>query len=532
MYKNIFFFLFVYLFFFSNYLSAQQTARRTDNDKGNIGYLEHLPSDYATNSSKTYPVLIFLHGQGEKGSGSPSHLERVKENGPPKHIKEGHPMCFTVNGKQECFIVISPQLFSDENAWRPSIVQDVIDHVVSGSDNYRIDRNRIYLTGLSLGGIGVYKYAADGYRNNENILAAIAPVAARTATNKVEERGCSISEKEIPVWHFHGNKDKTVIYDAGLKTFNGIKDCNNPKPTAELIFTTYEGVGHNSWSRAYKTDNSLHSPNLYEWLLSKSLNNSSTPAEPQKVIWTDKVGVSEDANGNIRSTTAYGWGNSGAASTQVIPENSNGWAETTILEDLSSNSKIFGLSSSNANADKDQIQYAFEIYGDNIAAFENGQRVKYLGKYILGDVIRIERVGTDIQYLINGVLKRVTTGSNSSLLIDIAINNSNTGFFENKIFIGSAASDRIESNNNSVEQLALAEVETSIFPNPAIHQITIQDIPNNTQAIQIYNFLGRLVLQENDIKNKATIDISNLETGLYSIYFVGTNKRQRFIKTK
>ena len=58
--------------------------------------------------------------------------------------------------------------------------------------------------------------------------------------------------------------------------FNAVANCTTPAATSELIFTTYAGVGHNSWSRAYRTDNSLHDPNLYEWLLSKSLGGAPT----------------------------------------------------------------------------------------------------------------------------------------------------------------------------------------------------------------------------------------------------------------
>jgi hypothetical protein len=114
--------------FFSQ-TSAQQTARMTS---GGTGYLEYLPAGYAANPTKKYPAIIFLHGAGETGSGSPADLEKVKSNGPPKLIQAGNNMCFTVNGQQECFIVLSPQLSPGAGGWWPSIQQSFLDYVMNG----------------------------------------------------------------------------------------------------------------------------------------------------------------------------------------------------------------------------------------------------------------------------------------------------------------------------------------------------------------------------------------------------------------
>jgi gliding motility-associated-like protein len=283
-------------------LSAQLTAKMTN--KG-VGYLEHLPPDYASNPTKKYPLMLFLHGTGEKGDGSPTALEKVKANGPPKEIKNGHNMCFEVNGQTECFIVIAPQLESSKPSWGVSIIDDVFKYVFNGPENYRVDMNRVYLTGLSLGSNGVYKYAYMSV-NDPNKLAAISPIAAWGDTNQ----GCVISERKIPLWAFHGDQDNTVGYGGGLAMFNSIKDCTTPAPTQELIFTTYEGVGHNSWSRAYRTDNTLHNPNLYEWMLSKSLGGNPTAnagVDKEITLPTNSIvlnGSGSDPGGSI---TNYSW---------------------------------------------------------------------------------------------------------------------------------------------------------------------------------------------------------------------------------
>jgi gliding motility-associated-like protein len=245
---------------------AQQTAKLTT---GGRGYLEKLPPDYATNPTKKYPVLFFLHGTGETGNGTPTDLQKVKSHGPPFHINNGHNMCFTINGVEECFIVISPQLNSGAGGWWPNILNEFFNHVLTGPDNYRIDMDRIYLTGLSLGGWGVYIGAGDA--GIADIFAAVAPVSGFGNGN-----GCSIAARNIPVWGFHGTTDGTISYGTGLTEFSRTGWCTTPATTAEQKWTPYTGLGHNIWNNyAYRVDNNLHTPNLYQWLLSKKKNNST-----------------------------------------------------------------------------------------------------------------------------------------------------------------------------------------------------------------------------------------------------------------
>src|SRR5687767_6867101 len=84
-------------------VSAQHTPRYTTHSETfSVGFLEYLPPGYLTDTAR-YPVIIYLHGGGEAGTGTPADLERVKSWGPPSHIEDGEDMCFTVDGKQQCF---------------------------------------------------------------------------------------------------------------------------------------------------------------------------------------------------------------------------------------------------------------------------------------------------------------------------------------------------------------------------------------------------------------------------------------------
>ena len=140
-------------------------------------YLEYLPKNYSTSGEKS-PVIIFLHGIGERGDGV-SAVEKVKKWGPPRHIEEGDDMTFVVNGKEYSFIVISPQLSRSQSNWGPNIVDGIVDHVMK---TYNIDPDRVYLTGLSLGGGGTWAYAVSDY-NTDNKFAAIAPIAGFLSQN-------------------------------------------------------------------------------------------------------------------------------------------------------------------------------------------------------------------------------------------------------------------------------------------------------------------------------------------------------------
>ncbi len=262
------------------------------------GYLEYLPAGYST-STDLYPCIFFLHGSGERGNGSANDLKQILANGPPKHINAGNKMCFTVNGKTECFVVLSMQT----NDW--SFKFDVIPFVQYALATYRIDPDRLYLTGLSMGGEGTWLGAS--YSDNApNYFAAIAPMAGRAAVND----GCNVAGKKIPVWAFHGDADAQIPLSAGQRPITGMTNCNaNPAP----LLTIYPGAGHGTtWNKGYLPDNSLHNPNVYQWFLAHKRNTTTkTPPVVNSGIdisitlpvnTVTLSGTVSDADGTISST--------------------------------------------------------------------------------------------------------------------------------------------------------------------------------------------------------------------------------------
>jgi pimeloyl-ACP methyl ester carboxylesterase len=279
--------------------NAQQVFKTTPTSV--IGYLEYLPQGYNSNSNK-YPIVIFLHGLGERGPNStnPSVLQAgiapVTRNGPPKHVKAG---------KQFPFILISPQLKNNFGDWPSWYVMEVVNYVKT---YLRVDEKRIYLTGLSLGGGGTWWTAQDF----PNVFAAIAPVCgSRNSTGKA----CTLAGANLPVWAFHGNKDSTVPMSRSVNMVNAINGCT-PKPNPLAKLTIYPGIAHNAWDKAYMPDHSIHNPNVYEWMLSfvnkhvggTTNNPPLANAGPDQTITLPTntavmTGTASDADGAVASYT-------------------------------------------------------------------------------------------------------------------------------------------------------------------------------------------------------------------------------------
>ena len=157
--------------------SAQLTAKRIRAVNGQyVGFYQHTPSGWSTSTAK-YPVIIFLHGIGERGNGT-TELYRVKNVAIPKYIdRQTKTMKYYVNGKWQTFVVVCPQLSASYGSWQNFYVDEMIKYAVN---NLKGDPNRIILTGLSLGGGGVWKYASASSANAAK-LAAIVPVCGTSA---------------------------------------------------------------------------------------------------------------------------------------------------------------------------------------------------------------------------------------------------------------------------------------------------------------------------------------------------------------
>jgi hypothetical protein len=231
--------------------NAQLTSEVTSNL---VGYLQYLPDGY-NSSTSNYPVVISLHGIKERGTTSTdvniikNAAWTVANVGIPHYIKLG---------QKYPFIVIAPQLKTSYGTWPADYVMSVINYVKT---KLRIDPRRIYLTGLSLGGYGVWR-TAGAY---PNVFAAIAPVCS--GGNDLSH-ACAIAASNLPAWAFHGDADKVVSYTVDTKMINAINNCT-PKPSPLAKMTIYPGLTHIIWDKVYKESGVL------TWM-QQFVNGSST----------------------------------------------------------------------------------------------------------------------------------------------------------------------------------------------------------------------------------------------------------------
>lgn len=218
-------------------LSGTQVAQVYQNPRQpeqTIRYLLSLPSDYGT-GKKSWPVLVFLHGAGERGS----DLAAVKKHGPPKLVEQqGLP-----------FIVISPQCPRDTRWSEPPVfgaLQGMLSDVLR---RYSGDPEHVYLTGLSMGGHGTWFWASEEpYR-----FAAILPICGGA------DAAWGPNIQHLPIWVFHGAKDGAVPLSESETIVEAIRTAGgDPK------FTVYPDAGHDSWTATYAN------PDIYTWMLAQT----------------------------------------------------------------------------------------------------------------------------------------------------------------------------------------------------------------------------------------------------------------------
>jgi len=197
-------------------------------------YLLFLPEGYGQ-QEKRWPLMLFLHGAGERGD----DLNKVKVHGPPKIVEEQ---------KDIPFIVVSPQCPEDD--WwtkKTEVLINLLDDIIT---RYDVDPDRVYLTGLSMGGYGSWALASE-YPDR---FAAVVPICG--GGNRI----MSIFLKDMPIWAFHGAKDSVVPVEESKDLVEAI---NARGGNAKL--TIYPEANHDSWTETY------NNPEVYDWLLEHRL---------------------------------------------------------------------------------------------------------------------------------------------------------------------------------------------------------------------------------------------------------------------
>ncbi len=205
-----------------------------------LPYLVYLPDGYET-SDDPYPLLLFLHGKGERGN----NLELIKKEGLTAKLESGDNLPF---------IVIAPQCPLNTK-WEYHLI-GLYQLVRSCFDAYQVDVSRVYITGLSMGGAGTWSLITE----YPNLFAAAIPICGRER-NELDYPERLKKIIHLPLWHFHGSADTIVPLSSAEYLVSHLKEYGgNPK------LTVYDDVGHDSWTQTYAN------PEIYDWLLSHRLD--------------------------------------------------------------------------------------------------------------------------------------------------------------------------------------------------------------------------------------------------------------------
>jgi predicted peptidase len=203
-----------------------------------VNYLLFLPSDYQAQSAKRWPLILFLHGAGERGG----DVWKVATHGPPKNV----------TGQPEFpFIVVSPQC-PEGQIWSNDILLGLLDEILK---TYSVDTTRVYLTGLSMGGYGSWSL---GLAYPEK-FAAIVPISGggELITVLLSSHEKTQALKTLGIWAFHGAKDPVVPVEESQRMVGVVKKFG----VEDVKFTVYPEAGHDAWTETY------NNPELYNWLL-------------------------------------------------------------------------------------------------------------------------------------------------------------------------------------------------------------------------------------------------------------------------
>jgi predicted peptidase len=259
------------------------------------GYYEFLPSDYNSNTN-TYPLILFLSGFGAVGNGSSTDLAKILEDGPFYYLNE-----YQVNGVDfparasiNKAIMICPQWINWDAS--PQHVNEVLNYIFL---NYRVNPNKVYLTGLSSGGGVAYNYAASSLINARRVTAMVnfAPGTAAPfdVTGPTQAKGDIIAQADIALWAFHFSNDNLI--PISTTSAQWVQYTNNPTPPippptplARTTFptSTIPNDQHSIWPSVYRGSNTifqapstsalLDGMNMYEWLYQFSrVGNSVLP---------------------------------------------------------------------------------------------------------------------------------------------------------------------------------------------------------------------------------------------------------------
>ena len=219
----------------------------------------YLPETYE--KAEELPVVMFLHGKSLSGDS----LEMVLRYGCIDAI---------IRGRKINAMVVAPQA---QEAWNPQRVMAIYDWL---DDHYKVDTNRFYVLGMSMGGYGTLDVAA---AYPDRVAAAIALCGGASGKEL-----CSLST--LPLWIVHGTADELVPVWCSDRVVDSIRSCGD---TTRLIYNRLEGENHSRLARVFYLEQT------YKWLFSHSLLDKDRPVNRSYSMSTELLNVAYDDMGKV-----------------------------------------------------------------------------------------------------------------------------------------------------------------------------------------------------------------------------------------
>jgi predicted peptidase len=202
-----------------------------------LPHLTFVPHGYSPEGADRWPLMLFLHGAGERGS----DLQKLRKYGPPRMVE---------SDPDFPFILIAPQCGA-ASYWQPRPLFALLD---DAQERFRVDLERVCVTGVSMGGYGTWQMAIEAPER----FAAIAPICGGGEPQRAQRL------RDLPIWAFHGEEDDIVPVSETLAMISAVRAAGG-----EPRLTIYPGVEHDSWTPAYAT------PELFTWMLVQRAGRSA-----------------------------------------------------------------------------------------------------------------------------------------------------------------------------------------------------------------------------------------------------------------
>jgi predicted peptidase len=201
-----------------------------------LEYLLYVPKADPSQPGKRWPLVLFLHGSGERGT----NVNLVAVHGPPKQVAAG---------REFPFILVSPQCPANQ-IWDNDTLLALLDSLQA---QLPVDPTRVYVTGLSMGGYGTWSLAL----KHPERFAAVAPICGGGDRIRTLLPSQQLALKTLGIWAFHGAKDNVVPLSESQNMVDAVKRAG----VTDVSLTIYPDDGHDSWTHAY------NEPGFYDWLL-------------------------------------------------------------------------------------------------------------------------------------------------------------------------------------------------------------------------------------------------------------------------